>query len=156
MIDFKGMKKKLFAYSEISEKVRNLNRELNRYMEQMMQSENILRANVITDMPHSTDICNPTLEAVERIVDRYERQIRNIADRINTLLDEKDCIERLLETLTSEQRRIIELRYVLGYKWYRIPMHTHYSRSQCFNIHDEAVSLLVGKYNTTFVNKKAI
>ncbi len=147
MIDFKTMEDKLKNYGRILDKIKDLNKEMNEDLECMKEQENILRANIITDMPHGTDICNPTLQAVERLIDRYQKSIESKANRISELMDERELIEILINELTTEESDVIRWRYFNKCSWRRVALAVNYSKRQCENLKDSAINELVKEYN---------
>ena len=59
-------------------------------------------------------------------------------------LQDKERIERTellekMEVLPGDEQTIMTMRYILDYKWTKVSIESHYSRTQCFNIHKRAI-----------------
>jgi len=62
---------------------------------------------------------------------------------IQKYLTHVQCVEQAIGELGSpDQRDILRLRYVDGLKWDDVAERAHYSRAQCYNIHNAAVKAL--------------
>lgn len=133
----------LYIYDDIPEEVQKLNRELKDILENRKQTSDTLKATTISDMPHGSGTSDPTYEAVERAIERYEERIAEIIKRIDWLLDTKGYIEDKLKALNIEEMRVIELRYFRGYKMRRLPYIIHFSLQHCYRIHDEAINKMI-------------
>ena len=61
-----------------------------------------------------------------------------------TELQDKERIERnklleKIEMLPDDEQTIMPMRYILDYTWTKVSIESHYSRTQCFNIHKRAM-----------------
>lgn len=126
----------LIEYPYITSRVQALNREINEMLS--IKHDTSITAR-LTGMPPSGQISNPTLQAVEQIVDRLDVHIDRIKDRINRLLDAKELVDSRLDRLDIQERRVIEHRYFSGRNWPEIQESMRYSRTTVFRIHGSAL-----------------
>lgn len=126
----------LIEYPYISGRVRELNREINEILDIKHDTSVTAR---LTGMPSGGQISNPTLQAVEQIVDRLDVHIERIRDRITRLLDAKEMVDSRLCRLDIQERRVIEYRYFNNRNWPEIQEAMRYSRTTVFRIHGSAL-----------------
>lgn len=149
----KEIEKILYDYANISYSIQKLNRELNEIITGKNETYNTLKAAKMSGIPHGTDISNQVLDAVEKLIDRYLDRVKEITYQINKLMDLQQQVDSIMyqpDLLTIEERRIVDLRYIKQYQWYRIPSVMKYSRAQCFRIHEKALE----KISQTFQNMR--
>lgn len=72
----------------------------------------------------------------------YRRRIEELHRHLQTLTADT---ERLLATLTPDERMILTARYIKGVMWDAMEFYVYYSRRQAIRIHDRAVKKLVGQ-----------
>ena len=126
----------LIEYPYIPQRVRDLNREINDIV--CHKHDTSITAK-LTGMPGGGQISNPTLQAVEQIIDRIDVHVERIRDRINGLLDAKEMIDSRLDRLNIQERRVIEYRYFRCMNWPEIQESMRYSKTTVFRIHGEAL-----------------
>ncbi len=90
-------------------------------------------------MPKASGISNSVENAVIKIIDKYEAAITELSQDIEKAMSAKKKIDDAILLLEPNERKIIRLRYAKGYGWESIPLQMHYSRRQCFFLHDKAL-----------------
>lgn len=130
------IKSLLRGYKYIMPDVRELNENLNGYL------ESTVKAVTISDMPRANT--NNISDPVGDLIARYGDDISSLVSKINELLDKKQLIENMLVCLSSVERRIITYRYIdrpeqAGdiYTW--IAGRIGYERRQVIRIHNTAL-----------------
>lgn len=96
----------------------------------------------LTGMPHGTGISDTTQKSALKIIETYEVGINQLANEINQIMEHKQKVNSIVAQLPSDQREILELRYVKKCGWHYIPKRMNYSRRQCFNKHKKALENL--------------
>ena len=107
------IKKMLSEYTTYSDRIRELNAKINDALAHKIDYDT-LKAQQIDGMPHGTQLSNPTLEAVQKIIDKWDSDIRKMAEEVNRLIDCKTAIDKGLNALTWRERRMVELHYFMG------------------------------------------
>ncbi len=130
----------LREYEGIPSKIMQLNKELNDMLANKNQTYNVLQASMVSNMPHGTEVGNPTLRAVEKIIDNYTKHIEYISGEINFYINLKQTLDKALSELTLEEKRVVELRYFDRWKMGRIPREMKYSWKQVTRFKNEALS----------------
>lgn len=69
------------------------------------------------------------------IVAKRDRYQRLIDKKLGELIDLRHEIEKAIENLPSEDRRLIRLRYIEGWSWQRVADALHYSVRQALRHH---------------------
>ena len=83
----------------------------------------------------STKTREDTLADLIDLKDQYS----NLVDRERR---EKNKLLAKIEEMPEDEQTIMTMRYILDYSWTKISMESHYSRTQCFNIHKRAMGKL--------------
>ena len=141
-MDIKSM---LIEYPHISETIQKLNRETNDILKNKLETRDNLKAVTLTDMPRGSEVGNPTLEAVERIIDVYDKRVQEISNEIEEYMNIKEYIDRVLKELNVDEYRLIDLRYFKLYKFKRIAHIMHYSVGYTYEMHDKAIKKMLDK-----------
>lgn len=137
----------LRSYPHIPENIQKLNAELNEIISGKNNTYNTLQAAKLSDMPKGERLSNPTYQAVEDIITRFESRIEKIRDDIIYWMDLKESIDKALVALELEEYRVIDLRYFKVYKWERIPHIINYSMRNTYNIHEKAINKISAELN---------
>ena len=69
------------------------------------------------------------------VVAKRDRYQRLIDAKLDELIDLRHEIEKAIENLPSEDRRLIRLRYIEGWSWTRVAEALHYSVRQVLRHH---------------------
>lgn len=71
------------------------------------------------------------------------RELRDInPGKADELMRQLQAMEQKIEALPSDQRRLMRMRYINGYRWVKISQKMCYSRSETFRIHRKALDNL--------------
>lgn len=132
------LKQMLFEYTTYGDRIRELNEKINDALAHKIDYDT-LKARQIDGMPHGSGLSDPTYEAVQRIIDKWDKDIREMADEVNRLIDCKAAIDKGLKALTWRERRMVELHYFMGLTWERVAAETNYSRPWCIKIQNKAL-----------------
>ncbi len=138
----KELQNLLNKYNYIVAEIENCNQEILQLSE-VAASERELKIPILSDMPRGSETSDTTYKKVEKIIDCYSKQVAKIETNIEKLFNKKNRIDDLLNILEPRERKIIELKYFKKYKWWMIQHTMHYSRRQCFNIHDIALNKML-------------
>lgn len=91
-----------------------------------------LTAVTYSDMPKGNRTGDPTAQAASYIIDVYEQRIKKLEKNVERIIKNKEIVEELLSRLNTNERKVIEARYIKGIKWDYIPGVVFLSRSNCF------------------------
>ena len=64
------------------------------------------------------------------------------ASKLEELVKAQLAIERAIETLNPVERDLIRLRYIDGLPWFKVAAGIHYSESEAYRIHGDALRKL--------------
>ena len=103
----------LKSYPFIGDDIRREQATLNEYIQLQIDARDTLKGQTLTDMPHMPDgnTSDPTADAVERVVDKYQDKINEQVAKINDLIDRQKWLDKAYASLTEDERRIVCLRY---------------------------------------------
>lgn len=132
------LKQMLFEYTTYGDRIRELNAKINDALAHKIDCDT-LKAQQIDGMPHGTGLSDPTYEAVQRIIDKWDKDIREMAEEVNRLIDCKAAIDKGLKALTWKEYRLIELHYFMGLTWERVAVETNYSIVWVWQMHRKAL-----------------
>jgi DNA-directed RNA polymerase specialized sigma subunit len=132
------LKQMLFEYTTYGDRIRELNEKINDALQHKIDCDT-LKARQINGMPHGTGLSNPTYEAVQKIIDKWDSDIRKMAEEVNRLIDNKTAIDKGLNALTWKEYRLIELRYIIGLTWERVAAEANYGVQHCHRLHRQAL-----------------
>lgn len=142
--DEKNMKKLLFEYASMDERIKDINLQIKLQKETQQDMREIRSVNM-DGLPRGSIVGDPVASAAIKIVDRLDVNIRELLLELSIIYDKQAEIRNLLSCLTAEEYRIIEQRYIKHIRWDYLPSKMHCSRSTCFNIHDRAMKKLIAK-----------
>jgi DNA-directed RNA polymerase specialized sigma subunit len=128
----------LKKYPYISDDVQKLQTELNKYIMLQNEARDPLKGQTLNGMPHTYEINDQTLQAVENIIDRYQAEIDECVKKINEILDLKKWLDKAFITLTEDERRLLYLMYDERFSIRRIGNIIKCGRYQAQKIIDEA------------------
>ena len=132
------IKQMLKEYTTYTDRIRELNAKINDAMTHKIDYDT-LKAQQIDGQPHGSGISDPTYEAVQKIIDKWDKDIREMADEVNRLIDNKAAVDKALKALTWRERRMVELHYFMGLTWEKVAVETNYSRLWCIKIQNKAL-----------------
>jgi DNA-directed RNA polymerase specialized sigma subunit len=103
----------LKQYPFIGDDIRREQATLNEYIQLQQEARDTLKGQALTDMPHMPDgnASDPTADAVERVIDKYQDKINEQVAKINELIDRQKWLDKAYASLTEDERRIVCLRY---------------------------------------------
>lgn len=103
----------LKSYPFIGNDIRREQGKLNEYISLQQEARDTLKGQALTDMPHMPDgnTSDPTCDAVERVIDKYQDKINEQIGKINDLIDRQKWLDKAYASLTEDERRIVCLRY---------------------------------------------
>jgi DNA-directed RNA polymerase specialized sigma subunit len=128
------IKKMLRDYPGYSEGIQKLNKELNETLQLKLVTQNTLKAQALTGMPHSSGISDITYNAVEKSIDRHEQHINYLCGQIQDIYDKKEFIDNAIKRLTVEEYQVIELYYFKEFKMRRVAYIMHYNKNYVYEI----------------------
>lgn len=130
-------------YPYIAEEIQRLNKQLTEYVVSQEETRNTLKAQIITGMPHSSEVCSNVYNAVENVIMNFGKKIQKLADRVNELIDTKEMLDTIIAQLPAEEKRILYYKYDMRYPMKRICFEMKYSRGECYRILEEAKKKIV-------------
>lgn len=103
----------LKQYPFIGDDIRREQDKLNEYIQLQIDARDTLKGQALTDMPHMPEgnTSDPTADAVERVIDKYQDKINEQVAKINELIDRQKWLDKAFADLTEDERRIVYLRY---------------------------------------------
>jgi sulfur carrier protein ThiS len=132
------IKQMLKEYTTYTDRIRELNTRINDALSHKIDCDT-LKAQKLSGMPHGTGLSDPTYEAVQRIIDKWDKDIRDMAEEVNRLIDNKAAVDKGLKTLEWKEYRLIELHYFVGLTWERVAVETNYSIVWVWQMHGKAL-----------------
>lgn len=116
--------------------------EINRLLRQAGDAENILRAQVVTGMPRSGGVGDPTAQAVQ-MRDEALRRVRTLTEEINVIMESKAEMDAAVGVLPDNLQRLLWMRYVRGWTLtVKIPQALYADRRTVYRWHQQAVERL--------------
>lgn len=103
----------LKQYPFLGDDIRREQDTLNEYIQLQQEARDTLKGQAMTDTPHMPDgnTSDPTCDAVERVIDKYQDKIDEQVTKINELIDRQKWLDKAYASLTEDERRIVTLRY---------------------------------------------
>jgi len=103
----------LKQYPFIGDDIRREQDKLNEYIQLQQEARDTLKGQTLADMPHMPEgnTSDPTADAVERVIDKYQDKINEQVAKINELIDRQKWLDKAFAGLTEDERRIVYLRY---------------------------------------------
>lgn len=143
----------LYEYPTLPQTIVKLNGELNELIKSKNDIRNTVKAQVMTGMPHGTEISDPTLNAVKELIDKQDIYIQEKIRQVAYYIDIKHKLDEILLKLSPAEKQIIEIKYFDRCPKYEIPRIMKYCRSRCFQLQDEAIEKIKIGLNWTKLNK---
>ena len=143
-----AIEKLLRDYPFISEDIDRLQKEIEDWQSKKNTMYGIKTA-APTGLPPSGEIQDPTYQAAVEIIDKYQKEIDRLFDRIKTLFDNQMTVNTLLMQLNRNEKHVIEARYFHRppVTWRRIAKELHYHRVTCNKIRTRALKKMA-KFKT--------
>lgn len=112
----------LKQYPFIGDDIRREQGKLNEYIQLQQEARDTLKGQTLTDMPHMPDgnTSDPTADAVERVIDKYQDKINEQVAKINELIDRQKWLDKAYASLTPEERAVVCLLYNEQYSERRV------------------------------------
>lgn len=85
----------------------------------------------------------------KKIVDSYEKEIKNITDYIENIMEDKRIMDTYINELMPIEQEFLYLKYRKGYDFNYVALKMNVSRSQVFRIKDLSIDnliLIIKKY----------
>lgn len=113
----KGLNKLYFLKIEIDE------------IKEEIKSLETLKSSVISDMPHSTTLSNPT----EQYYIKKQKLVEKLNRKLERYIDELTRIENIIDGIEDAEIRLIaRYRFIDNFKWEDIGKKMHLDRSVCY------------------------
>lgn len=131
----------LKQYPFIGDDIRREQGKLNEYIQLQQEARDTLKGQALTDMPHMPEgnTSDPTADAVERVIDKYQDKINEQVKKINELIDRQKWLDKAFASLTPEERAVVCLLYNEQYSERRVAkMMYQGSRYKLLKVADEA------------------
>ena len=131
----------LKQYPFIGDDIRREQDKLNEYIQLQQEARDTLKGQTLTGMPHMPDgnTSDPTADAVERVIDKYQDKINEQVAKINELIDRQKWLDKAFASLTPEERAVVCLLYNEQYSERRVAkMMYQGSRYKLLKVADEA------------------
>jgi hypothetical protein len=139
-VNTERLKEILYRYPTIPEEQQKIRTEIIDIMNDKNSTEYTIGAMVLSDMPKSNNVSDPTYQLyirIQKVLEMYDRQIENKQNRYIALERAKEDIEELLSRLTWNEEKVIRAVFFKGVRrWETISRETHYSIRQCQRIEE--------------------
>lgn len=134
-----NIKQMLLQYQYIPSQIARLNAELNDIIIMQKETHDNLKAMTISDMPHGTEVGNPTLRAVENIMYKYQERIIFIEEMVNKLVKTLEYVDYSFNCLEGSERKIIELLYFNSYNIGQVSSVMYLCKSRIYELQNSAI-----------------
>lgn len=141
-------------YCSCGQEIQKLNAELNQTLQMKIQTQNTLKAQCLTGMPHTYGVSDTTYNAVERSIDKHETHIVYLTEQIELEYDIRETINEAVKKLTMEEFRVIDLHYFKHYKIGRLSGIMHYQKTRCYELKESAIKKIALYIKTAEENGK--
>ena len=138
----KKMRSKLSNYTYTCQSIITLQKEI-KLLGDMVKAERDTSKAICSsgsESQRSNNISDPTAQAIIKIIDRYEEQIKYAEKRLKVLYDDKNAVEKIMDGLCTNDRKLIELRYFKNYRWWQIARLMNFHERHCRRLDDEILS----------------
>lgn len=128
-------------YPHIFTIIEQKQKELDEILSKKNALYGVIKAAILTGMPPSGQLSDPTYQTTIKIIDGYQKEIDRLFNEIKTLFDNHLTVKTLLNGLTKEEKFIIEARYFKQppTHWSIIARQLHYHRVTCNDIRIRAL-----------------
>lgn len=132
---YKDIEGILYNYKIIKARIKNLKEDL-----KSLDDVYINRSRGPADgMPRGSGISNPTAQTVEIIIEAKEK----IKDQIIKDKRKIDKIDAAMEALKTDEKEIIQARYIEGHFWADVAAECNYSVSHAKRIRTNAINKML-------------
>lgn len=132
------IKKMLSEYATYTDRIRELNARINDALNHKIDCDT-LKAQKLSGMPHGSGLSDPTYQAVEKIITKWDEEIYNMAVEVNELIENKRAVDRALKALPWDEHRVIELHYIIGLTLERVAAEMNYTYRHITRLHGWAL-----------------
>ena len=132
------IKKMLMEYSTYSSRIQKLNEKINEALKHKINYDG-LKAQQIDGQPRRSGLSDPTYQAVEKIITKWDEEIYNMAVEVNELIENKRAVDRALKALPWDEHRVIELHYIIGLTLERVAAEMNYTYRHITRLHGWAL-----------------
>lgn len=101
------IKKRLHSYRSLYNEVKQIKERL----DEIESSQDLVKSVVITDMPKGSDVDK---DSIGRLLARLEELRKEFNAKLDKMLCELHCIEKLIEGLEPTERQLMRKRYIEG------------------------------------------
>jgi DNA repair protein RadC len=142
-----NLKEALYRYSTIPEEQQKIRTEILDIMSDKNNTDYTISAMILSDMPRSNNVCDPTYQLymrIRKVLEMYERQIERKQEEYQALERKKEYVESLLSRLTWNEEKVIRAVFFKGVRrWETIARETHYSVRQCQRIEEATLKTIL-------------
>ncbi len=136
----------LGRYRQVDEEILSWKTELRLCKEQEAEIASASLSSPLTGMPRAKGgVADPTLRAVEKIIDQCQERAHNILARIQALMAERAQVDKLLEELDPIEQRIVRMRLIQRKGWIPISVTIRLCERQCQRICQKAVEKMAAR-----------
>jgi len=128
----------LKQYPNIGEDIKKAQTKLNEFIALQQEARNPLKAQTISDEPHTSGLSDQTYNAVLKIIDRYQSEIDKYTSEINNILDRKKWLDKAFTMVTEDERRLLYMRYDKSVHISKIAYTMRRGRPYIYKMLDEA------------------
>ena len=128
----------LLEYSTYSSRIQKLNGKINEALKHKINYDG-LKAQQIDGQPRRSGLSDPTYQAVEKIITKWDEEIYNMAVEVNELIENKRAVDRALKALPWDEHRVIELHYIIGLTLERVAAEMNYTYRHITRLHGWAL-----------------
>lgn len=140
----------LYQYGAMQAEVKRIEKRINEAREIMEETCEPLRAFVAQQTPPgiTNRTSDPTVSAVERLIDIYEKEIRRLSECLSKVMEDIREVDEVVISadLTHDEYNIIQYYYFDGKRWDWISETMHYSERHCRRFRDAAVKKINAAY----------
>lgn len=136
----------LIEYSNIPERKKELEIKTRESQLLIQNAEDTLRVPSYDGLPHGNIIQDAVYKAVQKIIDEYQIHLDYYQGQLKMLNEKERSVYEALKCLDPHEYKIIELRYIKGYRWENVAIKVNYHRVQCIRIRDKAVEKIKENY----------
>ena len=136
----------LIEYSNIPERKKELEIKTREAQLLIQNAEDTLRVPSYDGLPHGNILQDAVYKAVQKIIDEYQIHFDYYQGQLKLLNEKERSVYEALKCLDPHEHKIIELRYIKGYRWETIAIKVNYCRAQCINIKEKALSKVRESY----------
>jgi DNA-directed RNA polymerase specialized sigma subunit len=138
----------LYQYASMQAEITRIEHRIGEMRSIMADTCEPLRAFVAQQTPsgQTNKTSDPTCEAVQRLIDIYGTEIKELTERLETVKEDIRQVDEAIFSaeLTPDEYNVIQFYYCDGKRWDWISEEIHYSESQCRRYRNRAMSKIQG------------